>query len=116
MTYISIKEAMDKAVKMITDIAVEPEIGKVYEGTVKQILDFGGVITFLNREGLLHISEISHERVNSVEDAIKVGEKIKVKLVEADSYKGRYRLSIKAMIDAPSDQSSSPKKTFLLFK
>ena len=104
------KEATDAAVKMITDIAVEPEIGKVYEGVVKQILDFGGVISFLNREGLLHISEISHDRVKSVNEVLKVGEKIKVKLVEADPYKGKYRLSIKAMLEAPSNKNSSNKK------
>jgi polyribonucleotide nucleotidyltransferase len=104
------KEATDAAVKMITDIAVEPEIGKVYEGIVKQILDFGGVVSFLNREGLLHISEISHERVKTVSDELKVGEKIKVKLVEADPYKGKYRLSIKAMIPAPAKPNSSDKK------
>jgi len=104
------KEATDEAVKMVTDIAVEPELGRVYEGVVKQILDFGGVVSFLNREGLLHISEISHERIKSVGDALKIGEKIKVKLVEADPYKGKYRLSIKAMSEAPSDKDSSAKK------
>ena len=98
------KESTDAAVKMVTDIAIDPEIGKVYDGVVKQILDFGAVVSFLNREGLLHISEISHERIKSVHDILKVGEKIKVKLVEADQYKGKYRLSVKAMKAASSSE------------
>ena len=101
------KDSADTAVKLISDIAVEPEIGIVYEGIVKQILDFGGVIKFLNKEGLLHISEISHNRVKNVNEALKVGEKIKVKLIEADTFKGKYRLSIKAMIEPPSEDNNS---------
>jgi len=105
------KEATDKAVKMIVDIAVDPEIGRVYDGVVKQILDFGAVVSFLNREGLLHISEISHERVKSVDDVLKIGEKIKVKLVESDPYRGKFRLSIKAIDDGgPSKGSSADTK------
>jgi polyribonucleotide nucleotidyltransferase len=102
------KEATDEAVKMITDIAIEPELGKIYEGVVKQILDFGAVVSFLNREGLLHISEISHERVKSVHDELKVSEKIKVKLVEADQFKGKYRLSIKDI--TPAAKQATDKK------
>ena len=71
-------------------------MGKVYEGPVLRLLDFGAIIQLLpGRDGLLHISQISHERVNAVSDHLKEGQIVKVKVLEADD-KGRVRLSMKA--------------------
>jgi len=69
----------------------------VYEGTVLRLLDFGAIVQVLpGRDGLLHISQISHERVNAVSDHLKEGQSVKVKVLEADD-KGRVRLSMKAV-------------------
>ncbi len=91
----------------IEAITAEVEVGKVYEGTVLKLLDFGAIVCILpGRDGLLHISQIAHERVNAVADYLKEGQKIMVKVLEADE-KGRIRLSAKALIEekaaAPSD-------------
>jgi polyribonucleotide nucleotidyltransferase len=74
----------------------------VYEGPVIKLLDFGAIVSLLpGKDGLLHISQIAHERVNAVGDFLKEGQIVKVKVVEADE-KGRVRLSMKALIDAPT--------------
>jgi len=77
-------------------------VGKVYEGTVLRLLDFGAIVQLLpGRDGLLHISQIANERVNQVSDYLKEGQSVKVKVIEADE-KGRVRLSMKAVGgDAP---------------
>jgi polyribonucleotide nucleotidyltransferase len=85
------------AKKRIEDITAEVEVGRVYEGTVLKLLDFGAIVSVLpGKDGLLHISQIANERVNSVADYLKEGQAVKVKVLEADE-KGRLRLSMKAV-------------------
>lgn len=94
-------EAGEEAKRRIEEITAEVEVGKVYEGTVIKLLDFGAIVTLLpGKDGLLHISQIAHQRVNAVSDFLKEGDVVKVKVVEADD-KGRVRLSMKVLIDPP---------------
>ena len=89
-------EAAARARKRIEDLTAEVEIGKVYEGTVLKLLEFGAIVQILpGRDGLLHISQIANERVEKVADYVKEGQVIRVKVIEADD-KGRLRLSMKA--------------------
>lgn len=86
------------AKKRIEDIVAEVEVGKVYEGPVIKLLDFGAIVNIMpGKDGLLHISQISHERINVVSDVLKEGQIVKVKVLEADE-KGRLRLSMKALV------------------
>jgi polyribonucleotide nucleotidyltransferase len=88
--------AAKRAQKMIEDLTAEVEIGRIYEGTVLKILDFGAIVQILpGRDGLLHVSQIANERVNQVSDYVKEGQIVRVKVIEADD-KGRLRLSMKA--------------------
>src|SRR5690349_10987275 len=90
-------EGGEAARKRIQDITADVEVGKIYEGPVLRLLDFGAIVQLLpGRDGLLHISQISHERVNAVSDHLKEGQIVKVKVLEADD-KGRVRLSMKAV-------------------
>ena len=90
-------EAAETAKKRIEDITAEVEVGRVYEGTVLRLLDFGAIVSLLpGKDGLLHISQIANERVNAVADYLKEGQIVKVKVVETDD-KGRVRLSMKAV-------------------
>lgn len=85
------------AKKKIQELTADVEVGKVYDGTVLRLLDFGAIVSILpGRDGLLHISQISNERVNAVSDHLKEGQAVKVKVLEADD-KGRLRLSMKAV-------------------
>jgi len=89
------------ALKRIGEITAEAEIGKVYEGAVTKILDFGALINILpGKDGLLHISQIAHQRVERVEDYLKEGQIVKVKVLETDE-KGRIKLSMKALLERP---------------
>ncbi len=89
------------AKKRIADITAEAEIGKVYEGPVTKILDFGALVNILpGKDGLLHISQIAHERVEKVTDYLSEGQVVKVKVLETDE-KGRIKLSLKALLDKP---------------
>lgn len=95
-------EAGDIAKKRIEDIVTDVEVGKIYEGPVVKLLDFGALVNVLpGKDGLLHISQISHERVNSVSDHLKEGQIVRVKVLEMDE-KGRMKLSIKALLAAPA--------------
>ncbi len=95
-------DACELAKKRIEEITAEVEVGRVYEGTVLKLLDFGAIVSVLpGKDGLLHISQIAHERVNSVTDHLKEGQSVKVKVLEADE-KGRLRLSMKALLEAPA--------------
>jgi len=90
-------EAGEAARKRIEDITAEVEVGRIYEGTVLKLLDFGAIVSVLpGKDGLLHISQIANERVNSVADYLKEGQVVRVKVLEADD-KGRLRLSMKAV-------------------
>ena len=91
-------EAGEKARDMIKAIVAEPEVGKVYEGPVKSITAFGAFVEIIpGVEGLLHVSELQHGRTEKVEDVVKKGEVVKVKLLEVDE-RGRMRLSRKALL------------------
>jgi polyribonucleotide nucleotidyltransferase len=92
-------EKADKARAMIMGLVEEPEAGKVYRGKVKKITNFGAFVEILpGKEGLLHISAIAHHRINRVEDVLKVGDEIEVKLLSIDG-NGRYDLSRKALLE-----------------
>ncbi|MFM9888524.1 MAG: polyribonucleotide nucleotidyltransferase [Burkholderiales bacterium] len=101
----------EAARKRIADIVAEVEVGKIYDGTVLKLLDFGAIVSVLpGKDGLLHISQISEKRVNLVTDFLKEGQQVKVKVLESDE-KGRIRLSMKAIgaeaAPAAPQQSSS---------
>ena len=92
----------DEAKRRIELLTVEAEVGKVYEGSVTKILDFGALVNILpGKDGLLHISQIAHERVEQVSDYLQEGQIVKVKVLETDE-KGRVKLSMKALLDRPA--------------
>ena len=97
------KASIDKALEMINAIVQLPEEGKTYTGTVRSILDFGAFVEFMpNRDGLLHISEISWDRIENMETSgIKEGDTLEVKLIEIDKKTGKYRLSMRALQPKP---------------
>ena len=97
------KPAIDKALEMINAIVELPEEGKVYTGKVRSILEFGAFVEFMpNRDGLLHISEISWERLENMEaSGLKEGDEVQVKLIEIDKKTGKYRLSMRALQPKP---------------
>jgi polyribonucleotide nucleotidyltransferase len=98
-------EGGQAAKKRIEDITADVEVGRVYEGTVLKLLDFGAIVQLLpGKDGLLHISQIANERVNNVSDHLKEGQQVKVKVLEADE-KGRVRLSMKAVKEVAAAQS-----------
>ena len=98
-------DAAQVAKKRIEDITAEVEVGRIYEGTVLRLLDFGAIVSLLpGKDGLLHISQIANERVNAVADYLKEGQVVKVKVIETDD-KGRVRLSMKAI--APAAEASA---------
>jgi polyribonucleotide nucleotidyltransferase len=92
-------EGGEAAKRKIEEIVAEVEVGKIYNGTVLRLLDFGAIVSLLpGKDGLLHISQISHQRVNNVSDHLKEGQQVKVKVLESDE-KGRVRLSMKAIAE-----------------
>jgi polyribonucleotide nucleotidyltransferase len=92
----------EDAKKRIEQITAEVEIGKVYEGPITKILDFGALVNLLpGKDGLLHISQIAHERVERVGDYLSEGQIVRVKVLETDE-KGRVKLSMKALLDRPA--------------
>lgn len=94
-------EAGNLAKQRIENIVADVEVGKIYEGPVVKLLDFGALINILpGKDGLLHISQIAHERVNSVSDHLKEGQVVRVKVLEVDD-KGRMKLSMKVLLPAP---------------
>ncbi|MFZ9297144.1 MAG: S1 RNA-binding domain-containing protein, partial [Hylemonella sp.] len=91
----------DEAKRRITEITAEVEVGKIYEGPITKILDFGALVNLLpGKDGLLHISQIAHERVEKVTDYLSEGQVVRVKVLETDD-KGRIKLSMKALLDRP---------------
>ena len=104
------QEAGDAAKKRIEEITAEVEVGKVYEGTVVKILDnnVGAIVSVMpGKDGLVHISQIAHERVRNVSDYLQVGQVVNVKALEVDD-RGRVRLSIKALVEAPAREEKTP--------
>ncbi|MBQ9677856.1 MAG: polyribonucleotide nucleotidyltransferase [Prevotella sp.] len=99
------KETIDAAIAKIKAIVAVPEIGEVYEGTVRSIMPYGCFVEFMpGKDGLLHISEIDWKRLETVEEAgIKEGDKITVKLLEIDPKTGKFKLSHRVLVDKPAD-------------
>ncbi len=99
------KEGMEKALAWINGLVAVPVVGETYEGTVKGIKEFGAFVEFLpKKEGLLHISEISWKRLQSMEGIFKEGDKVKVKLLDIDPRTGKFKLSRKALLPKPEKQ------------
>ena len=100
-------EEGEEAKRRIEAITADVEVGQIYEGPVVKLLDFGAVVSLIpGKDGLVHISQIAHQRVNAVSDFVKEGDIVKVKVVEIDS-KGKVRLSMKALIEEPGKEPSS---------
>jgi len=96
------KESLDKAVSWIKGLVAVPVVGDTYEGTVKSIKEFGAFVEFLpKKEGLLHISEISWKRLETMDGIFKEGDKVKVKLLDVDAKTGKFKLSRKALMPKP---------------
>jgi polyribonucleotide nucleotidyltransferase len=100
--------AMDMAIRMVKSIVTIPEVGEIYDGKVKNIQAFGAFVEFLpGKDGLLHISEISWDRIDTMDGVFKEGDKVKVKLVEVDKKTGKFRLSAKALLPKPESSEKS---------
>ena len=97
------KESIDAAIRKIKAIVCVPEVGEVYEGTIRSIMPYGCFVEIMpGKDGLLHISEIDWKRLETVEEAgLKEGDKITVKLMEIDSKTGKYKLSHRVLIPKP---------------
>jgi polyribonucleotide nucleotidyltransferase len=94
-------EAVKKALEIIRGLTAEPEIGAIYDGVVKRIADFGAFVEILpNTDGLVHISELAHERVERVEDVLKEGDKVQVKVISVDR-EGKVRLTRRELLPFP---------------
>jgi len=99
-------EGGEAAKRRIEEITAEVEVGRIYEGTVLRLLDFGAVVSLLpGKDGLVHISQIANERVNSVADYLKEGQAVRVKVIEVNE-KGQVRLSMKALLDGAEAPAS----------
>jgi polyribonucleotide nucleotidyltransferase len=96
------KASIDAAIAKIRGIIAVPEEGEIYQGKVKSIMTFGAFVEILpGKDGLLHVSEIDYKRITNVEDVLKVGDKIEVKLLEIDKKTGKLRLSRKVLLPKP---------------
>jgi polyribonucleotide nucleotidyltransferase len=95
------KESIDKAKAIIESITFTPTVGDVFEAVVKTVMPYGVFVDFKNKSGLLHVSEISHTRIDKVEDVFKEGDNVKVKLIGIDPKSGKFRLSRKALVPRP---------------
>jgi len=105
------KESIEMALERINAIVAIPEEGMVYTGKVKSIISFGAFVEILpGKEGLLHISEIDHKRLMSVDEVLKEGDTVEVKLIEIDSRTGKLKLSRKALIPKPENIETSEKQ------
>jgi polyribonucleotide nucleotidyltransferase len=102
------KLAMEKAYARVKAIVTEPEVGEVYNGVVKSIQPFGAFVEFVKgKDGLLHISEIKWERLETMDGVLEIGEEIQVKLIEIDKKTGKYRLSRKVLLPMPEGMSNN---------
>jgi len=99
-------ESLKKAKAAIEEIAFEPQVGDVYDATVASVQTYGVFVDFRGKSGLLHVSEISHSRINDVSEYFKVGDPVKVKLVGVDPKSGKMRLSRKVLIPNPKEQNA----------
>ena len=104
------KESIDAAVARIRAIVAIPEVGEIYKGKVKSIVQFGAFIEIMpGKEGLLHVSEIDWKRIENPESVLKVGDIIEVKLLEVDQRSGKLKLSRKALLPKPESHSEGEK-------
>ncbi len=104
------KEAITAALDWVRKIVAVPEVGQVYKGKVKTIVQFGAFVEILpNKDGLLHISEIDWKKTEKVEDVLKEGQEVEVKLIEIDSKTGKLKLSRKALLPRP-ERSDRPER------
>jgi polyribonucleotide nucleotidyltransferase len=108
--------AIEKAINIIRGITDDPEVGAIYEGKVVKVVDFGAFVNFMNRDGLVHISELENRRVAKVTDVINEGDTVKVALLSVDD-RGKYKLSMKRvdqetgkMIEEPKREENSPEE------
>ena len=100
------KESIDRAIERIKGIIAVPEVGEIYEGTIKSIVEFGAFVEILpGKEGLLHVSEIDYKRIAKVDEVLQLGDKVEVKLLEIDAKSGKLRLSRKALMPKPENYS-----------
>ncbi len=105
------KAGLDKALAWVNGLVASPVVGDTYEGTVKSIKEFGAFVEFLpKKEGLLHISEISWKRLETMNGVFKEGDKVKVKLLEVDQKTGKFKLSRKALLPKPEQQQQRPQQ------
>ena len=95
------KASIDAALEQIHKITFTPKVGDVYDSIVRTIMPYGVFVDFRGKSGLLHISEISYERVERVEDVFSEGDEVQVKLIDIDERTGKLRLSRKALLDRP---------------
>jgi polyribonucleotide nucleotidyltransferase len=102
------KESADKAIRAIKALTEVPEMGKVYMSTVKKVTDFGAFVEFLpGREGLVHVSQLDHKRVEKPADVVKVGDQFEVKIIDKDD-QGRWKLSRKVLLQKPAQPVNVP--------
>lgn len=107
--FASDQKAMDDAVARIKAIVMQPEIGDIYIGKVKSIQPYGAFVEFMpGKDGLLHISEIKYERLETMDGVLEIGEEIKVKLIDVDKKTGKFKLSRKAIL--PKPEASAPQQ------
>ncbi len=107
-------DAVKKALDIIRGLTAEPEIGAIYEGVVKRIADFGAFVEILpNTDGLVHISELAHERVERVEDVLKEGDKVQVKVISVDR-EGKVRLTRRELLPFPAGEEGERAKERIL--
>ena len=105
------KDTVDAALTIIKGIAAEAEVNEIYDAKVVSIMPYGAFVEFMpGKEGLLHVSEISWTRVENVEDALKVGQELKVKLLAVDERTGKFKLSRKVLLEKPEGYVERPRK------
>jgi polyribonucleotide nucleotidyltransferase len=101
-------DAINAVLSKIKGIVAQPEVGEVYEGKVKSIMAFGAFVEFMpGKDGLLHISEVEHRRLESMEGVLKEGDKIQVKLIGTDPKTGKFKLSRKALLPKPEQKEQT---------
>jgi polyribonucleotide nucleotidyltransferase len=105
------QKAADEAIRMINEITAEAEIGATYRGVVKKLMDFGAFVEILpGTDGLVHISELAHRRVKTVDEILKEGDVVMVKVLDVDR-QGKIRLSRKALIPNDNPQPEEPRRS-----
>jgi len=104
------RENGERAKEMINEIVKEIEVGEIYSGVITTITNFGAFVELIKgKEGLLHISNMTHERLNKVEDLFKVGDVVEVKVIEIDN-QGKIKLSRKALLEKPKKDKEKEEK------